>query len=204
MTARIHRNFEFFAGVYFSGDYYVNSYTFDCTFNVETDSISEQNTALERIKYYIADCLEHSVMILDAEEQMIDKFMSTGMSVCTLPEEPYDQVVGIMLLMKLNAITEGRLVATDISIESRMSDGVSCLHSLEESVGPFAKKGWWNDPTMKISDIKLKSKIKNVVSIAKPKGDWADVHLGWDINPQVLPNSPAAEIVFASFDKTDK
>lgn len=204
MTARIHRNFEFFSAVYFSGDFYVNAYNFDCTFNVESESISEQNTALERIKYYIADCLEHSVMIAETEEQMIEKFMSAGMSVCTLPEEPYDQIIGIMLLTKLNAITEGRLVATDITIESRMSDGVSCLHSLEESIGPFARKGWWSDNTIKTTDVKFKSKTKNVVKLSKHKNDWAELHLGWDVNESVLPNTSTAEIVFASFDKTDK
>lgn len=203
MTARIHRNFEFFSGVYFSGDYYVNAYNFDCTFNVEAESISEQNTALERIKYYIAECLEHSVFISEKEEQVIDKFQSAGMTVCTLPEDPYDQIIGIMLMMKLNAIAEGRLVITDITIESRMSDGVSCLHSEEDSIGPFAKKGWWNDNTIRTTEVKPKLK-KNVVSLAKIRGDWTDLNLGWDVNGQVIPNTTTAEIVFASFDKTDK
>ena len=31
------------------------------------------------------------------------------LKVCTLPEEPYDQIVGIMLMQKLNAIADGRL-----------------------------------------------------------------------------------------------
>lgn len=204
MTARIHRNFEFFSAVYFGGDFYVNAYNFDCSFNVETESISEQNTALERIKYYIADCLEHSVMIDETEEQMIDKFMSLGMSVCTLPEEPYDQIIGIMLMTKLNAIAEGRLVITDVTIESRMSDGVSCLHSFEEPIGPFVKKGWWSDNTLRTTDVKLKTKIKNVVKISKQRGEWEDLQLGWDTPEPTIPNKSTAEIVFASFDKTDK
>lgn len=201
MTARIARRFELHSGVYFSGEFYVNSYDIDVSFNVEAESITEQNIALERIKHYLHDCLEHSVMVVDKEEQAITKFMDAGLRVCILPEEPYDQIIGIMLLLKMNAIAEGRLVATDISVESRMSDGVSCLHSLEDEVGPFRLSGWWNDSSTKINNHKPKN--KKIVKMAKIKNDWDELQLSWD-NPSEIVTVTTAEIVFANFDKTDK
>lgn len=206
MTARIARSFDFQTGTYFSGDFYVNSYEVDVQFSVETESIREQNIALERIKYYIAECLEHSIFISDSDTSAIDKFLDADLKVCTLPEEPYDQIVGIMLLTKLNAITEGRLVATDISISSRMSDGVICHHDMDENLGPFRLAGWWNDSSTKITTYSTKSKGKKVVKLAKPAQEWEELDLGWDektlIVTEVKSNS---EVVFATFDnKKDK
>lgn len=200
MTARIHRSFDFHAGVYFSGDFYINSYDVDITFNVESESIHEQNIALERIKYLLHDCIEHSIFVHEREEIVIEKYMDAGLRVCTLPEDPYDQVVGIMLLVKLNAITEGRLVPTDVSISSRMSDGVSCLHSLEEDTGPFKQKGWWNEASTKINDHKVKN--KKVLKLTKHRNDWNELELGWTESDQI---KPTAEIVFPVFEsKTEK
>lgn len=202
MTARIHRSFDFHAGVYFDGDFYMNSYDVDITFNVESESIQEQNIALERVKYFLQDCLEHSIFIYEKEDQAINKYLDADLKVCTLPEQPYDQVVGIMLLVKLNAIAEGRLVPTDISIGSRMSDGVSCLHSLEEDTGPFKQRGWWNDSSTKINNHIQKSKNKKILKITKYKAEWNDLYLAW---PSDENTDSGAEIVFASFDsKTDK
>lgn len=204
MTARIFKSFDFQAGVYFSGDFYMNSYSMDVTFNVETESIQEQNTALDRIKYYIAECLEHSIMVNEMDQATIDKFLAADLRVCTLPEDPYDQIVGIMLMVKLNAITEGRLVATDVSIESRMSDGVGCICSVDEHTGPFSVKGWWSDSTTKITDYVPKAKNKKIVRLGSHKNDWDDIYLGWEQKDQSKSNTHA-EIVFASFDhKTDK
>ena len=198
MTARIHKSFNLLSGVYFNKQYYVNSYEFDLTFNVEAESISEQNIALERVHYFLYECLKHSVLIHQENTTMIDKFVDLGMNVCTLPEEPYDQVVGIMLMSKLNAITEGRLVITDITIASDMSDGVSCLHSIEESMGPFTEKDWWNDNTQRINS---HSKNKKVVKLTKLKNEWQEVYLGW---AETTFQKDAPEIIFTSFDKTDK
>lgn len=198
MTARIHKSFNLLTGLHFNNKYYVNNYEFDLTFNVEADSISEQNIAMERIHYYLYECLKHCVFINKSDEKMIERYTDIGMNVCTLPEEPYDQIIGIMLLSKLNAITEGRLVATDITISSDMSDGVSCLHSIEETFGPFNEKNWWNDSTQRISDHTKKSKI---VKLSKLKNEWQEVYLSWTEEKTV---KDSAEIIFTSFDKTDK
>lgn len=205
MTARIARMFEFQAGVQFSDEFFMNTYTLDMQFNVETESIREQNIALERIKYFLNEQLEHSVMCDSTKEESISKFIEAGLKVCTLPEEPYDQIVGIMLLTKINSITEGRLVATDITIGSRMSDNVSCLYSVEENAGPFLLKGWWKDNSPSINDLTPKSSSKKVVKLKKPKTNWDDLSLGWEEGIIIVRDAACSEIVFASFDnKTDK
>lgn len=205
MTARIHRSFDLQMGVHFTGEFYMNLYEIDLSFNVESDSIKEQNIALDRIKYYLSECLEHSVLVHDVEDKAIEKYMNADLRVCVLPEEPYDQIVGIMLLVKLNAITEGKLVITDISIGSRMSDDVRCLHSVEENTGPFALKGWWNDTSTKINNYTVSNKGKKIVKLFKPPVDWEEVNLEYKEKEPFLKSTSSSEIVFANFDnKTDK
>ncbi len=199
MTARIHKTFELLTGLHFNGRYYVNKYDFDLTMNVESESITEQNIALDRIKYYLHECLQDCVFVNQSDTDSIEKYMAADMNVSTLPEDPYDQVVGVMLMVKLNSITEGRLVITDLTIESNMSDGVSCLHSIEENIGPFNDKGWWNDVSQRINDYSPKN--KKIVKLSKLKNDWQEVFLDWEEKGKF---GKDAEIIFTSFDKTDK
>jgi len=205
MTARIQRSFDLQMGVHFSSIFYLNLYEIDLHFNVETENIKEQNIALERIKFYLSGCLENSIFIHDKETDAIEKYMGANLKVSTLPEEPYDQIVGIMLMSKLNAITEGRLVISDISISSRMSDGVSCMYSIEENLGPFKDKDWWSENNTKINDYKYSPKNQKILKLMKPT-DWSDVYLNWD-NPDepIVQDIIANEIVYVNFDnKTGK
>lgn len=197
MAARIHKSFEFLSALHFNHKYYINQYILDAEFIVETSSIEDQNTAMDRIKFFLHDCLQNSIFINQIDTDAINKYLKAGMTICTLPEEPYDQIIGIMLLSKLNSITEGRLTLTDISLASSMSDGVSCCHSIEENMGPFLDKGWWNDPSQSINN--LNTKDTKIVKL-NTKNDWNDVYLDWEEKS----NHKNTEIVFASFDKTDK
>lgn len=199
MTARITRDFQFLAGVYFEGELYMNVYDANIQFSVETENIAEQNIAMDRVKYFIHS-LEHNVFINETHKEAIEKFTNSNVKLCLIPEEPYDQIIGILLLVKINAITEGKLTPDDIALTSRMSDGVNCLHSSDENTGPFRFKGWWNDPSPKISSVIGKS--KKVVQLKKAPNNWDDLLLGWlEKKEEVVPN----EIVFASFEsKTEK
>ena len=200
MSARILKDFDFLAGVHFSDKYYVNAYDIEASFIVESPSIADQNTALERVKYFLYDCLEHSVFIHENDTEAIDKYLNAGMEVCTLPEEPYDQIIAIMLLVKINAITEGKLILTDISLASKMSDGVQCLHSMEENIGPFLNKGWFNEPSTRKTDYDPKSKNKKIVKLSKIKNEWTELDLEYEKNQ----SKSDADILFATFEKTDK
>lgn len=205
MTARIQRSFDLQMGVHFTGVFYMNIYDIDLHFNVETENIKEQNIALERIKFYLAECLENSIFISDQEEDAIEKYMAANLKVSVLPEEPYDQIVAIMLMTKLNAIAEGRLVITDISISSRMSDGVSCMHDVDDNMGPFIINDWYSENNTKINNYKYSPKNKKILKLVK-QVDWSDIYLNWDSPEEpIVQDIVANEIVYVNFDnKTGK
>jgi hypothetical protein len=205
MTARISSSFTFTSGVYFSNEFVLNNYDIEVDFNVETEIIREQNIALERIKYFLHLCLQNSIFICEDETETIQKYLDADLKLCTLPEEPYDQIIGIMLISKLNSINEGRLIVTDINITSSMSDGVWCKHSIEENLGPFAKSGWWKDASVKTNSLTAKNKSKKVVKLVKNNVTWEDLYLGWEEQVPINITGPSNEVMFATFDnKTDK
>jgi hypothetical protein len=181
LTTRIERDFSFQAGVYFKEEFLMNVYTISLYMDVETESIREQNVAMERIKYFLNDCLENSIFVQDTEHKVIEKYTSCGFKVCTVPEEPYDQIVTILLLTKLNSITEGRLVITDITLGSRISDQVKFSYDIESPRGPLESSGWWTDSGTSISDPvkKLVRKDKIVKLVKIPSTDWAEHNLVW-------------------------
>ena len=178
MTVRIQREFSFQAGVYFKDAFSMNLYTFSLYMNVDTESIREQNIAMDRIKYFLAECLENSIFLEGSEKKAIDKYAGCGFKVCTLPEEPYDQIISMALLFKLNAITEGRLLITNITLNSRLSDNVKFLYDIDSPEGPFDTMGWWKNSSTLTATIKSPSKKDKIVQLFKPN-DWNDINLLW-------------------------
>jgi len=204
MTARVSKSFSFQTGVHFNNTFSINTYHTAIDFDIETESIREQNIALERIKYFLDFCLENSIFIDENETESIQKYHDADIKVCTLPKEPYDQIIGIMLMIKLNAISEGRLVATDITITSKMSDGVAYHHSIEENTGPFKSNGWWHENSLRMSNLIKPNKSKKVVKLKKSPYSWEELYLTWADPIEATPNT-ISEVVFANFDtKTDK
>lgn len=66
---------------------------------------------------------------IQTETAVIEKYMVANLKVSTTPDEPYDQLLAILLLTKLNIITEGRLLITDITLSSGLSNGIEFLYS---------------------------------------------------------------------------
>ena len=64
MTTRIEREFSFQAGVYFKEEFLMNLYTITVYMEVETESIREQNVAMERIKHFLNECLENGIFVV--------------------------------------------------------------------------------------------------------------------------------------------
>ncbi len=198
MTARVQREFEFVSGIIVDNDLLLNVYDIEINFLVETDSIYEQNIALDRIKYLFVEKIDNAIFVNQDEKDIIEKLSASGLKHILLPEDPYDQIIGIMLMVKINAITENRLIVSDIRIASRLSDGVSYLHSIEESVGPFVGKGWWNDNSPNTSKL---NKNKKVVKLKESSNSWEDIMLGWTLSKK----DEFSDIIMVDFEnKTDK
>lgn len=190
MNTRIEREFIFQAAVYFEGSFIMNVYELLLSMEVGTDSIKEQNIAMDRIGYFLSECMSNSVFVEAAEKKVIEKYTNADIKVSTLPEEPYDQIITILLLQKLNAIAEGRLLITDIVLKSELSDGVKFIYNIEEAdLHPFGK-GWWSESNTSIADVPKSNRKDKIVKLVKTS-DWSVPELDWEDKPR-----KSAEIIF--------
>lgn len=196
MATRIEREFAFQAAVHFEGNFLMTVYELVLGMEVDTASIKEQNIAMDRITYFLHECLSNSVFVEATDKKAIEKYLQADIKVATLPEEPYDQIITILLLSKLNAITEGKLHVNNISLRSGLSDDVRFLYSIyeiENTGNPFRNKGWWCDPSTLISDVNKSNKKDKIVRLIKQHCDWAGVGLDWEQKEHT-----ATEIIFST------
>jgi hypothetical protein len=192
LSTRIERDFSFQAGVHFEGKLIMNVYGFTLAMEVETESIVEQNIAMDRIIYFLKDSLTNSVFVQNTDKKAIEKYTQADIKVCTVPEEPYDQIITMLLILKLNNITEGRLHITDIFLESELSDSVRFSYDFETAKhNPFGNKGWWLESSTSMNDIEKNSKKEKIVRLVK-HNDWANVGLEWE------KKTKASEIIFTT------
>ena len=179
MSAIIERDFSFQAGVYFNNTVLFNLYDFTVQMEVETDDVREQNIAMDRIKYFIYECLEGVIFIQDSEDKNIEKLIDCGFRICALPDEPYDQVIGLLILYKFNTICENKLLMNDIVFTSKLSDGVKFKENIATAINTFKNNGWWSQNNCNYNKIKVSRKEKVVKLVSK--NDWNDLGLSWQI-----------------------
>ena len=192
MATRIERDFSFQAGVHFEGSFIMNVYNLTLAMEVETLSMVEQNIAMDRIIFFLEDTLANSVFVESTEKKAIEKYTQADIKVCTVPEEPYDQIITILLILKLNTITEGRLNITDIFLESELSDSVRFSYDIETARhNPFGNKGWWLEASTAMNDVEKTTKKEKIVRLIKHT-DWANLGLDWE------KKAKASEILFTT------
>jgi hypothetical protein len=121
-----------------------------------------------------------------------------GANVVTLPDEPVDQIVGLMLYCKLNAIMEGVMTVTALDICSSLGDDVWYEHTEEDAVGPFFDAGWWNLATTVHNNLDGADRNTKVVKVVPDC--WAEYGLCWP-DPVDKDQEKAHTVVYAKFPK---
>lgn len=181
MNARISREFAFQAAIHFENNFIINSYGLTLFMDVTTENIREQNIALERIKYLIHECFENCLFIDISNKTAIENYLKAGIRVCTLPDEPYDQVVAAVLLSKFNAVTEKKLVISEIKINSVICDEVSFYITPDENFDFYTNsETWWTESSPTITECRKKpTKKEKIVELTKELTDWTTLDMGW-------------------------
>ena len=177
MSTRIEKDFVLRSGVHFEGKFLINEYKLTLSMIVETEDVREQAVAMERIEYFLSEKIENSIIVNKAETKQIELYKKAGLSVVTLPEEPYDQILGMVLLQKLNSILEKRLIVTDLLIGSFLSDGVKFTIISEIAESLLENNGWYVENSLNTNDIENKSKANNIVKLFQDQ--WVEIGLTW-------------------------
>ena len=121
----------------------------------KTENPRFQNVAFERMKLLVSDIFGNSIFVGHENTNMdaLSKIYPEKMVI--LPEEAYDQVIGIALYCKANAVMEGAIHCHSVRISSYLGDSVWYQFEDGEDMGPYAvavprkKRGrntvpWWH------------------------------------------------------------
>ena len=195
MNVRLKRTFSWYSAIVYNDQFMTNHYTAEVTMLTVTDNNDEQNIAYERIKAWVYNIIADAIFI-SQDHPKLDAYRKTDAKIITFPGDPVDQIVGIMLYLKLNSIMEDRMTVTDIELWSEAGDDMKYLHSAGESLGPLTKDGWWNDSRPVFADAPRRGKNK-VISLDR-MAEWKDYDLAWDDVNEV-----ETKVVFADFNKNE-
>ena len=108
MNVRLQYDLDFLAGIYYDERLQLNSYSISMSLLTKTTDALNTNIAMDRLKMFMHGELANTVFVNQALRERAEMLQIMGVNVTTLPEEPVDQIVGMMLYYKLNAIMEGR------------------------------------------------------------------------------------------------
>lgn len=197
MSARLKKSFGFYTGLIYQGQFLVNHWNVTLDLVTVSDDSDQQNTAYERMKYWVGRVLDDSILI-GHEDPALEQVSSMNARVIVLPEEPVDQIVGIMLYLKLNAIMENRMIVAATEIWSTQGDQTSYIHLAGENLGPdLGQDGWWSDPRP-IWSMNRARGTGNVVSLDRA-AEWKDFGLGWESQD----STTSGNVVVAQFPRNE-
>lgn len=198
MNVRLVYTMDWPAGIWFDDSLQINNYKIHLNLLTNTSNHDDHVVALGRINHFIYQELTNTVFIHDVHQEQITKLTEAGIKTTVLPEVPIDQIIGLALFNKLNAICEKRIIVTELSVQSLLGDNVQYLHNNEETAGPFFDNGWWNDPTpVHCSRVSQRGKQK-IIKLARTFS-WDDLKFSWADEGK----GPDGQVVFVKFNKDE-
>ena len=195
MNVRLKYDLHFNAGVYYNSNTILNNYSLRLWMITNTELAEDQNTAFERMKYFVYNHVDNTMFIDRAEQEQCAKFLQAGLSITTMPGDPVDQLIGIMLYHKLNAIMEQRMTIVETELSSSQGQAMTYLHSEGENTLGVEAPAWWQNADLAHSDFALPESEK-VVSMQTTMA-WRDLDLAWSELPPSMDHGNI--VVFADF-----
>lgn len=174
--AKIQKDYVFECAIHFDNKFMINFYELTLFMEVVTDNQYEQNIAIERINYYLSTVIENSIFVNQNDKKSIESYENAGIKVITLPEDPYDQIIGLLLLIKCNAIMENKIVINEIMFQSKLTAGIK-FHTFIEETEDYLGKHWWTDksPSYKLQTTSKKEKVVKLFDV----DTWTSLGLTW-------------------------
>jgi hypothetical protein len=177
MNVRIKHTMTFTAGVYYGGETRMNNYYVTVHMTTASHDAVSHNVAFERMKYFVYNCMDSTVFVNQADEEQCRRFMDAGISITTMPGEPVDQLIGLMLYYKINAIMEDRIVLDETEINSALGENIVYLHSENEITDVEQIPDWWTSSDVVHSD--YVSVLTDKIVSMPANTVWRELDLLW-------------------------
>lgn len=179
MNVELEKNFSFPSVLVMAdADPWINHYDVQIRMRVTTAVSSEYDTAYRRMKFWFHDIM-HSAVLIHRDDTKLRSWRDTGMTCLDFPENPMDQVLGLMLMSKLTAIVENRLEILQVGVSSPADDWVTYFCDATDDLHWFEQPGWWKDPgPMCSTPDNAHRRSGKVISLTRTQ-DWKQHDLDW-------------------------
>lgn len=177
MNVRIKFNAEIRTSVWLGDEFMVNNYAVNLQLITQSQDPEDHPVCMGRIRT-ILDQLEHSILINQDNTDKVKELTACGFRVIALPQEPIDQIMGIVLFQKLNAVLENRMRVTDLDLCSDVGDNIWFMHSDNEVVHAIPITGWWGDTTPVCINTAPTANKNKVVKLNRQL-NWKTLELDW-------------------------
>jgi hypothetical protein len=194
MNIRLRYSTTFVAGVWFDEQLVMSNYSVDVTLVTQTLDPQDNEVALERVKYFFGNELHSTLFVNQADTEFAEAFSTLNVDITTLPTEPVDQVVGIALYYKLNAIMEGRMKVSELVLCSEIGDNIEYFYGEHDKNELFTSAGWWNNPGLTHSDLVFDDDEE--VEELSADEEWKEVELSW---AQTEPTVDIDKVILSNF-----
>jgi hypothetical protein len=200
VNVRLQYTIPFTAAVHYQDRLIMNTYQLRTYMVTNTTDAENHNIAFERLKYFITEEMDSTVFVNSEDVDVCKLYLAAGMKITTLPNEPVDQIIGVMLFCKLNAIMEDRITIIEIELSSSLGDNMVYIHGENETTDNLVFPDWWTTVDVVHCDTDLIDS-DNVLSLLR-SNVWRELDLGW---PETINEPPTAtgNIVFADFGRDD-
>lgn len=204
---------EFSATVVSNKEIIPNYFSVEVYFSSLTDDVIIQNIGFERIKYFMYELAQHSIIISRSNTKILKsltKYIESN--IITLPTEPDDQVFLWCMYKKLNKILDGNFNLQEMKLASIIGENVQYhyngntngIESLDDTWtdGKDVYQFWYNRADMATYD--------NIISDHKTKKlytgkqDWTDLNLDWQTENEFLAKIKKAKTQQAKIIKPKK
>jgi hypothetical protein len=196
MNVHLRQNFVLPAAVYSGDQLMITNYNINVEMVTVSTDINDLDIASKRIDCFLYEELADAVFVDQADTERNTILAMLGMNMVTIPGPPVDQLIGIMLSCKLNAITEGRVDVVEVAVSSDRSNGMWFVHKYSQSVGPFEELGWWYDHGVAHNNIVFDNEENNVVKVSV--NPWLEHGLAWSSPGD---KKTEAKIIVGNFNK---
>jgi hypothetical protein len=195
MNVRLKHDMHFTAGIWHDNALRMNNYSLRLWMTTNCENAQDQNTAFERIKYFMYTQIDNTIFVNQTATDQCNRLAHAGLDITTMPGDPVDQLIGIMLYYKLNAITEDRMIIVETELASTHGENITYLHSDFETSTGYEQPDWWTTADLTHSDL-VPVDSEKIVSMLQSVA-WRDLEMAW----QQLPDTDITGnvVLFADF-----
>lgn len=200
MNVKITYNTDFLAGVHWDEHFLMNNYYVTVDMLTNTADTLNQNIALSRIRHVMEEQLQDCYFVNLIDAAAIEQLQLAGIKFSELPEQPVDQIVGMILFAKFSAVAEQQLLIQSVKVSSVLGDRIIYEHSKDDKAA-FTSDAWWNSASPYCSDIDTPG-YNNSICLVNGTKRWRELGMHW--NQQESLNSEVGNVLIFDEHRNDQ